>query len=49
MLQLQAQATNIALWTKNDRGIDPEAIDLRYGHLSLPNPSVYTLGLRVEF
>ncbi|MBR9854331.1 MAG: SusC/RagA family TonB-linked outer membrane protein [Algicola sp.] len=48
-LQIQAQATNVALWTKNDRGIDPEAINLRYGDLSLPNPSIYTFGIRVGF
>lgn len=48
-LQLQAQVTNIGLWTKNDRDIDPEAIDLRYGHLRLPNPSVYTFGLKIGF
>ncbi|WP_170283934.1 SusC/RagA family TonB-linked outer membrane protein [Flagellimonas olearia] len=48
-LQLQAQATNVALWTRNDRNIDPEAINLRYGDLSLPSPSIYTFGIRVGF
>lgn len=47
-LQLQAQMTNVALWTANDRDIDPEAIDRRSGNLNLSNPSVYTFGLKLD-
>lgn len=48
-LQLQAQATDIALWTRNKEGIDPEAVSLRYGTLSPAVSSTYTLGLKVDF
>lgn len=48
-IQLQAQATNLWQWHKNDKGIDPEAINLRYGDLSLEPPITYTFGLNVNF
>lgn len=48
-LELQAQGTNLWLWTKNSEGIDPRGINLRRGDLSLPPQTTYTLGINIDF
>lgn len=48
-LSISAQMNNIAIWTKNKYGIDPEAIDPQTGNYYLPNPKVTTISLRAGF
>lgn len=48
-IQIQAQASNVVLWTKNRDDVDPEAIDRRWGDLSLTAAPTYTLGLKLDF
>lgn len=48
-VRLQAQATNLWLWTNNSKGIDPSALNLRYGDLGLEPASTYIFGLKVSF
>ncbi|MDR6782844.1 TonB-linked SusC/RagA family outer membrane protein [Pedobacter africanus] len=47
--RVYAQVTNVLLWTKNDRGIDPEYYDLSQGTRLKVNPAFYTLGLNLSF
>lgn len=48
-LSISAQMNNIAIWTKNKYGIDPEAIDAQNGGYYLPSPKVTTISLRAGF
>jgi len=48
-LSISAQMNNIAIWTKNKYGIDPEAIDPQTGAYYTPNPKVTTISLRAGF
>lgn len=43
------QANNVALWTVNKEGIDPEAVSPLTGRLSLVNPLTFTFGLKLDF
>lgn len=48
-LSLSVQMNNIAIWTKNKYGIDPEAIDPQTGAYYLPAPKITTISLRAGF
>lgn len=48
-LALSVQMNNVALWTKNKYGIDPEAIDPINGTYYLPEPKITTIGLNASF
>jgi hypothetical protein len=48
-LTISAQMNNIAIWTKNKYGIDPEAVDAQTGAYYLPTPKVTTISLRAGF
>ncbi|MCD0488065.1 SusC/RagA family TonB-linked outer membrane protein [Pedobacter sp. MC2016-14] len=48
-LSLSMQMNNVALWTKNKYGIDPEAIDPQTGAYYLPAPKITTISLRAGF
>lgn len=48
-LSLSVQMNNIAIWTKNKYGIDPEAIDPQTGSYYLPTPKVTTISLKAGF
>jgi hypothetical protein len=43
------QANNVALWTVNKEGIDPESVDPITGRLSLTNPLTFTFGIKLDF
>jgi len=47
-ISLTVQAHNLFIWTKNDRGIDPEAHDPISGSYSLPEPRSITFGVSVD-
>ncbi len=46
-IQLQAQGTNLWLWTKNDEDLDPEASF--GGDIGFGRTPAYTLGIKVQF
>lgn len=48
-VSLTAQANTLFLWTKNREGYDPEAVDPIRGTFSLPEPSSFTFGIKLEF
>jgi TonB-linked SusC/RagA family outer membrane protein len=48
-ITISAQMNNIAIWTKNKYGIDPEAVDAQTGAYYLPSPKVTTISLRAGF
>lgn len=48
-LSVSAQMNNIAIWTKNKYGIDPEAVDPQTGAYYLPLAKVTTISLRAGF
>ncbi|SHM80102.1 TonB-linked outer membrane protein, SusC/RagA family [Chitinophaga jiangningensis] len=47
-VQVIAQMNNVALWTKNKYGLDPDAVDPLTGGYSLPLPRITTLTVRVD-
>ncbi|MBV7529626.1 SusC/RagA family TonB-linked outer membrane protein [Chitinophaga sp. sic0106] len=47
-VQVIAQMNNVALWTKNKYGLDPDAVDPITGGYSLPVPRITTLTVRVD-
>lgn len=48
-LAITAQLDNIALWTQNKEGYDPEAVDPVSGSFSLRTPISFTAGIKVDF
>lgn len=48
-LAITAQLNNIALWTQNKEGYDPEAVNALTGSFSLRNPLSFTAGIKVDF
>ncbi|WP_316846227.1 SusC/RagA family TonB-linked outer membrane protein [Pedobacter psychrodurus] len=48
-ITISAQMNNIAIWTRNKYGIDPEAVDAQTGAYYLPSPKVTTISLRAGF
>lgn len=48
-LSVTAQLNNIALWTQNKEGYDPEAVNPVSGKFSLRNPLSFTAGIKVDF
>lgn len=48
-IQLQTQATDLAIWVKNKEHIDPEVAGLRSGDLNLSAPITYTFGIKADF
>ncbi len=48
-LSITAQLNNIALWTQNKEGYDPESIDPINGTFSLTSPLSFTAGIKVDF
>ncbi len=47
--RVYAQVNNLLLWTKNDKGIDPEYYNLSGGTRLKAMPAFYTLGLNLSF
>lgn len=43
------KANNVALWTKNKEGIDPEFINPINGTTSLSTPTTFTFGVKLDF
>lgn len=48
-LSITAQLNNIALWTQNKEGFDPEAVSPISGTFSLRDPLSFTAGIKVDF
>ena len=48
-LRLRVQANNIATWTRNKLGLDPEACSPVSGSTILPTPRSYTFSVQVGF
>lgn len=48
-LSLTAQLNNVALWTQNKEGYDPEAVNPVTGTFGLTNPMSFTAGVKLDF
>lgn len=48
-LSLTAQVNNVALWTQNKEGYDPEAVNPISGSFSLTTPISFTAGVKLDF
>ncbi len=48
-LRLRAQANNVATWTRNSEGIDPERVNPITGQWNLGTPRSYTFSINVNF
>jgi len=48
-ISITANATNLALWTVNKDGYDPEAIEPVKGAFSLKEPVSFTFGVKLDF
>lgn len=48
-LAITAQLNNVALWTQNKEGYDPEAVSPISGSFGLRNPLSFTAGIKVDF